>query len=337
LELPPLNVSVVVVNYNCYKTLYDCISSILRSKWVGELLLVDNASTDKSLALIEKFTDDVRLKIIRLDRNIGLARAQNLAAAKTRSNYLAFADADSRVDPEWLEVPCLLLENNKEIGAVQCNVICSKHSDKIATASANVLSDGCRWMKISKGKHICYWRWLFPIGAGFVVRRDAWDLVKGFDPEFFVCNDDVDFGIRLWVSGYEVVISSEGTVYHEGGTLRSRKDIAPIFLFYEVKSTLTVWAKDLENKTLIKQVLPFSLLYPFMAFWRGGVMGVKGLFSFLGNLPSIIHRRYKIQQMRKISDNKIIPLMRGAGTMPVQLLIHDFQLFSKKIFRKTKQ
>lgn len=337
LKLSQLDVSVIVVNYNCYSTLDDCISSILHSKGVGELLLVDNASVDGSMDLMERYSD-ARLKIIRLDRNIGLAGARNLAAAKTTSQYIAFTDADSKVDPEWLETPCFLLETHKEIGAVMCNVVNSMHPEGFPLYCACTLLDGCRWTDTPKGRSICFWRWLFPIGAGFVVRRDVWDLVKGFDPAFFVGNDDVDFGVRLWLSGYEVIMSSDGTVYHEGGNLRSRKDIAPIFIFYDAMlSYLLLWAKNLEGKTLVKQVLPFSFLYPFTAFYRGKVMGVKGLISFLKSLPSILDERHEVQQLRKIPDEKIIPLMFGATMMPIQLLTGDFKFFYKNILRKKVQ
>ena len=334
LKLSQYKVSVIVVNYNCYNTLDDCILSILDSKDVEELLLVDNGSTDGSMRLIDKYTDP-RLKIIRLDHNIGLAAAGNLAAAHTRNPYIAFADADAKVDPEWLGVPCFLLETHKEIGAVTCNIICSKFSDKVTHDSARVLLDGHEWIDIPNGKRIPYFRWLFPNGAAFVVKRDVWNLVKGFDPTFFVGNGDVDFGIRLWLIGYEVVMSSEGTVYHEGGGLRSRKDISSIFLFYEIKTTLSLWIKNLERKTLITQVLPFSFFFPLMAFWRGRVMGVKGLISFMESFPSLLISRVEVQKLRRTSDNKIMPLMRSYGIMPIQLLIQDFKLFYKKILKRT--
>jgi GT2 family glycosyltransferase len=322
-----------VVNYNCYTTLNDCIRSILLSKGVGELLLVDNASTDGSMDLIEDCTD-VRLKIIRLNRNVGLAGARNLAAAKTRGHYIAFTDADSKVDPEWLQDPCFLLETHKEIGAVQCKILSYRHPDKISYAGEGL--DGCAWWNMPKESLNFYRRILFPIGAGFVIRRDAWDIVKGFDSAFFVGYDDIDLGIRLWLSGYEVICSSEGVVYHDGGNLRRRKDIAPIFEFYGMRNTFYLWAKDLQGRTLVKQVLPFSLLYPFMAFWRFGVVGVMAVISFLKKLPSILVKRHEVQRLRKISDEKIILMLRGAEALPVQMFASDFRLFYKKIFRRIR-
>ena len=78
-------VSVIVVNYNCYATLRACIKTILLSEEVGELLLIDNASTDGSIELV-KTNADTRLKIICLKRNIGLAAARNLAANRAKYN-----------------------------------------------------------------------------------------------------------------------------------------------------------------------------------------------------------------------------------------------------------
>jgi GT2 family glycosyltransferase len=333
LTLPFFNVSVIVVNYNCYYTLKACIKSILKSEAVREILLVDNASTDGSMDLIEKCTDD-RLKIIRLKQNIGLAAARNLAAARTKCHYFAFTDADVVVDRNWLQGPCSLLEKNKEIGAVQCNIVPCNHLDKVAYAMAGL--NGCEFKRIPKERPPSFCSILYPVGAGFVITRDAWNTVKGFDPAFFVGNDDIDLGLRLWVCGYQVIRSSEGIVYHEFGTLRSRREIAPIFQFYGIRNELSLWAKNLERSTLMKQVLPFSLLYPFMAFLVGGVIGIKGLISFLRSLPSILVKRYEIQHLRKISDDNIIPMMHNSGILPIQLFTRNFQVFYKYIFRGTR-
>jgi GT2 family glycosyltransferase len=326
------NVSVIVVNFNCHATLQACIESILLSKEVEELLLVDNASTDNSINLIKTNTD-ARLKIILLKRNIGLAAARNLAAARARCNYLAFTDADIAVDPQWLQYPCLLLEKHKKFGAVQCKILRSSHIDEIARSMAE-LNDR-HWKDFSKEKPDSFYPILFPVGAGFVIRRQVWNLVKGFDSAFFIGNDDVDFGIRLWLSGYEVIGSSEGIVYHEFGTLRSQKNISPIFGFYGLRNMLYIWTKNLQGKTIVKQVFPFALFFPFMAFRVGGVVGIMGAISFLKNFKSILLSRYKVQKLRKTADDRIIPMMHSSGTLPIQLFTTDFRLLCKLIIRKT--
>lgn len=330
-KLSRSNVSVIVVNYNCYSTLNECLRSILLSRGVEELLLVDNASTDGSMELVEKNTD-ARLKIIRLKRNVGLAKARNLAAAKAIGHYLAFTDADSKVDREWLQEPCILLETYKAIGAVQCKILSYKHPNKISYTGVGL--EGWNWKDMPKDRLNSYHRKLFPIGAAFIIRREIWDLVKGFDPAFFIGNDDVDLGIRLWLSGYEVICSPRAIAYHDGGTLRSRKDVAPIFQFYGIKNQLSIWAKDLQERTLVKEVLPFFLLYPLMAFWQAGVPGVMGMLSFLKKLPSILVKRYEVQQLRKTSDEKIMPMLQYI--LPVHMLTSDLRTLLTYIFRRIR-
>ncbi|MCW4003156.1 MAG: glycosyltransferase family 2 protein [Candidatus Bathyarchaeota archaeon] len=327
-------VSVIVVNYNCHTTLKACIHSILLSKNVGELVLVDNASTDRSLELIQDYTTDERLKIIPLKSNIGLAGARNLAVTKTNCEYLAFTDADSIVDPDWLGTPCSLLENYQTIGAVQCKMLSIKTPNLLSIAGT--LVNGISWFK-SPEKKLNFELILFPVGACIITRRDIWDIVSGFDSAFFVGHDDIDFGIRLWLRGYAVVCTSEGIVYHDGGNLRSSKGVAPIFHFYGGRNMLSIWAKDLEGRTLVKHVLPFSFFYPFQAFLHGGgITGIIGVISFLRTLPSILTKRQKIQAHRKISDNVLVPMLRDANFLPVQEFTDDFRTVLKFILRKTR-
>ena len=326
------NVSVVVVNFNCLNTLSDCIKSILDSKNVGELILVDNASIDGSMDLIKNF-NDVRLKVIRLKQNVGLAKARNLAASKVKSQYMAFTDADSVVDTDWLEDPCILLETHNEIGAVQCKILSRKNPEIISNVGVG-LDDSGYWWGMPKESLTSCRQILFPIGAGFVIRRDVWNLVNGFDSVFFVGYDDIDIGIRLWISGYQVICSHKGIVYHDGGNLRHRKDIAPIFKFHSIRNMIYLWAKNFEAKTLAKQVLPFALLYPFMAFWRFGTIGFIGTISLLKQLPIIIVKRREVQKKRKTSDEKIVLMMYRSGELPVQRFATDLTEFRKYFSRR---
>jgi len=327
------DVSVIVVNYNCNTTLKACIESILLSKEVGELLLVDNASTDDSLSLIKKCTD-ARLKILTLNRNIGLPAARNLAASKTKSRFIAFTDADSVVHPDWLHDPCSLLEKHSEIGAVQCKILSIKHPETISNVGVGLNDLGYYWgmpkESLTSCRHI-----LFPIGAGFVIRRDAWNLIKGFDSFYFVGYDDIDLGVRLWLSGYEVVCSYKGVVYHDGGHLRRRRDIAPIFQFYYMRNMLYLWAKNLQGRTLAKQMIPFSLVIPFMAFFRFGVSGIMGVISFLTRVPLTIANRYEVQRLRRVSDEQIVQMLHRSGELPVQIFASNLQDFNKHIFRSS--
>jgi len=327
-------VSVIVVNYDGYKTIRDCITSIIRSNHVDEILLIDNCSKDESLALIEE-CDDNRLSIIRLNSNVGLCRARNLGAAKARGRYLAFVDQDTKVHRNWLEEPVALLKMYKEIGAVQCVNLSSRNPDIISHGGVGL--DGLLWKGFPRSilhHRRSYWHVLYPIGAGFVIRRDAWETVRGFDPDFFIGNDDVDLGIRLWLAGYEVACTPKAIVYHEdaSGELRSGKDTSRIFAFYGVKNLLSLWTKNMSGRELLRHVLPFSPMIPFMALFESGPWGIVAIVSFLRDLPMVYKKRVDIQSSRKISDQKIMRALQSI--LPSKGVAREFTL-ALNFLRKT--
>jgi glycosyltransferase involved in cell wall biosynthesis len=87
-------ISVVVPNYNNGKYLGDCISSILSQTYKNiEILIVDDKSTDDSLSVIQKYTDK-RLRVIRLDKNIGVSAARNVGIREARGEFLTTLDSD---------------------------------------------------------------------------------------------------------------------------------------------------------------------------------------------------------------------------------------------------
>jgi hypothetical protein len=131
-----------------------------------------------------------------------------------------------------------------------------------------------------------------------------------------------------------MIHSSEGIVFHDGGALRSRKDIAPIFRFYGEKNYLAMWMKNLQGRTIVRQVLPFLLLYPFRAFCRGGFEGVMGVVSFIKNLRSLLIRRHEVQRLRKVSDKELLPLLEYL--LPARIFARDFMIFYKYISRRIK-
>jgi hypothetical protein len=99
---------------------------------------------------------------------------------------------------------------------------------------------------------------------------------------------------------------------------------------------LIIWLKNLEGKTILKHVMPFIALYPIMAIRYGRVIGAKGLISFIKNFPSVITKRYEIQNLRRLSDNKIVPMLRQNGALPIEMLTNDFRLILNYLFRRRK-
>ena len=110
-------VSVLVPNYNGEKHVGKCLSSIKKLEYPKnkiEIIVVDDASTDKSSAIIKKFSG---IKLIQQKKNMGKARALNTALKQAKGEFVACIDSDTYPDSDSLK-KMIEMFDSKEIGAV---------------------------------------------------------------------------------------------------------------------------------------------------------------------------------------------------------------------------
>ncbi len=96
-------VSIISPLFNSSRFIDDCVSSVLSQTYDNwEWLIVDDFSTDNSCQLIEKYKD-IRISLIKLEKNIGPAEARNIAIRNAKGRYIAFLDSDDLWHPQKLE------------------------------------------------------------------------------------------------------------------------------------------------------------------------------------------------------------------------------------------
>ena len=111
-------ISVLMTCYNAGLTIEASVRSIIAQTFTNwELVLVDNCSTDNSLAVVQKFQDS-RIRIIALETNHGRTGALNIALNSALAEFVAILDADDISDPERLQMQNDYLDNNSKVVAV---------------------------------------------------------------------------------------------------------------------------------------------------------------------------------------------------------------------------
>lgn len=112
-------ISVVVPVYNCAPYLDACLQSLQAQTWQNwEAVLVDDGSTDGSAALCDAWAQkDPRIRVLH-QKNAGVSAARNAGIEAVQGTYLAFVDADDRVEPEFLQTL------RQTIGNTQLAVCC---------------------------------------------------------------------------------------------------------------------------------------------------------------------------------------------------------------------
>lgn len=120
-----VKVSVIIPVYNAEKWLERCVTSVTNQTLKEiEIILVDDGSTDNSLAMCEKFAaKDNRISVIHCQNN-GPATARNIGMEKATGEYIAFVDADDEVKPDMYESMYeIASQNGKMADVVFCNFI----------------------------------------------------------------------------------------------------------------------------------------------------------------------------------------------------------------------
>lgn len=109
-----IKISFVVPTYNASKYVYECIESILKiNSNTIEVIVVDDGSTDDTVNILEEIIDD-RLFVIKQE-NQGVSVARNNGIAKAKGMYIAFVDADDKIDHLKYQECMSVIDYNKDV------------------------------------------------------------------------------------------------------------------------------------------------------------------------------------------------------------------------------
>ena len=87
-------ISVVIPAYNSSETIGQAVRSVLEQKVPVEVIIVDDCSQDDIKKALKQYNDDERIRIIRNESNLGVAKSRNLGVRSASGKYIAFLDAD---------------------------------------------------------------------------------------------------------------------------------------------------------------------------------------------------------------------------------------------------
>ena len=156
--------SVIIPTYNNADVLPAAINSILNQE-VGnwELIIVDDGSEDGTEKLLDKYSDESRIKYF-YQENKGVAAARNFGGKKATGDFVAFLDSDDEVEENWLKDFQNLIEDSSEVGYVSCGFLWNG-KEKLPKLN----------QKISPSKYSS-------LAGTFILRRKVFTEIGGYDP-----------------------------------------------------------------------------------------------------------------------------------------------------------
>ena len=307
--------SIIIPNYNGERFLPACLDALRRQTYPHfEVIVVDNASSDDSVTLLEREYPEVRL--LRLARNVGLTGACNAGAAIARGEILVLLNNDTEPEPGWLAALVEALAEHPEAGSVASKMLLFDRRDTLHTAGDLYGVDGIPrnrgvWER-DEGQYDEAIEIFSACGGASAYRREAWEAVGGFDEDFFMYCEDVDLGWRLQLAGYRAVFAPRARVYHRlsatgGGAIAS---------FYTGRNTIWVLVKDVPGRLLRRYwwlILRAQLRIAWEALkaWRGEAARarLRGQIAGLWGLPKMLRKRRAVQATKRVDDEYLKGLL----------------------------
>lgn len=255
-------VTILLLNYNGRSHLPTNLDSLQALNYPAEkidILLIDNASSDDSVAWVQANHPQVRL--LQTGQNLGFAAGNNAGAHTATGDWLAILNPDTRVHPDWLPEMLHVARQHPDATCIAAKMLNweDTHLD-FADAAINFMGWGNQpgWNSPNLDAYDTIRPLLFACGGAMLIRRDAFLAADGFDPDYFAYFEDVDLGWRLWLRGQRVLFAPNAIVYHRHHGSWDHVAAAKKWRLSERNTLLTI-LKNYSDDSLAR-ILPGALL-----------------------------------------------------------------------------
>lgn len=228
----PIELDVVIVNYNSGSLLKKCIEGLLDNEKIKiNVFIVDNNSSDQSIGSLKEGQYLKKVGIIQNSSNLGYAKACNQGAKQGRGKLIAFINTDCFIQTCQLFKLISSLHDNKYAALIGCRVI--NQDGTLQAASRRRLPSF--WRIIFHLSKLDRWPLFKGInikddglfdeiqtveavnGACWVIKRKHFEFIDGFDEGFPLHFEDLDVFARLKSEGFSVLYDSQVQVVHIKG------------------------------------------------------------------------------------------------------------------------
>lgn len=281
--------SVIIVNFNVKDFLAHALRTIQKSidfatqkrpELKTEIFVVDNASDDGSIDMMRSHFPEVNT--IENKKNLGFARANNIALDRSSGDYILLINPDTLVQEDTVDVMITAFENDPEIGMAGCKILNPDGTLQLA----------CRrgfptpWVAFTKisglsaifpktklfGKYNVTYRdpdQNYDVdaisGSFMMIRRDVYEKVGGLDESFFMYGEDLDWCYRIQSAGWKIRYIADTQIIHYKGESTRRSDIDEIRTFYKAMSVFV--EKNISRSSIVKGLLNATIWMRALLAW----------------------------------------------------------------------
>ncbi len=298
-----MKVSVVTPNYNGEKFLKAFFESLNEdSQLIGEVIIVDNGSTDGSREFIKGNSFNFPVKLIENKENLGFSPAVNQGIMESECEYIFSLNNDTEIRKGSIRAMADLMSSDDSIFSVQAKMLQYDNKELVDDVGDeyNLLGWTKKTGENHKSTEFTEVRDIFSACAGAAMyRKSLLDEIGMFDDNFFAYMEDVDLAIRSKISGYRNLLCPDAVVYHIGSATSGSR-------YNEFKVRLAarnnVWVVH-KNLPIPMKIVNFIFL--FLGFLIKYLFFVRKGFGpiYLTGIREGLSTRGKIQKVKFKSKN----------------------------------
>lgn len=287
-------VSIIVLGYNGLRFLEAGLASILTQDLAEqyEVIYVDNASSDGSVAYVRKNFE--RVKILALERNLGFAEGNNEAIRHAAGRYLLFLNQDIILHRRCLREMVQTLRANRRLGACHANMLMPWHEEFAAQerveypryvyyTDLNPRYGFAEYLK--RPMQAVPIPTSFLSGGCFLIDRAVLQqLPYLFDARFFMYAEDVDLALRIKALGYQLALAPRAVVYHwhDAPGMRGLRELRNAYL--ATRNRFLAYYKTANGTEFLDQ-LPWLLIGSPLKVLQVGDKRLVNWLTFVVMLP----------------------------------------------------
>jgi len=264
------DLGVVVISYNTRDLLLGCLASVKEAVEGknARLVVVDNASTDRSAEAVAREHPDVVL--IRNPANYGFARACNQGMAVAGGRWILLLNSDARITREALEEMIGVLASRPDAGMVGPQLVgedgCLQNSAAAFPTLATELLNKALLRRLMP------WRYAGKVsggggarpvesvvGACMLVRRETVEQVGPLDPGYFFFLEETDWCLRMARCGWKAYVSAGARVVHLQGRSARRDPAAARIEYYRSRYRFFALHASVGSRAVLALLLPLRL------------------------------------------------------------------------------
>ena len=301
----PVDLTVVIVSYNVRHFLQQCLDSVARAAQglALEVFVVDNASVDGSVQMVQRLFPWVAL-IANAD-NRGFSKANNQAIAQARGKHVLLLNPDTVLQEDTLAVCFAFMEAHPDAGGLGVKMLDGKGAflpeskrglptPAVAFYKIFGLSSLFPKSRLFNRYHLGY----LPdeqtheidilSGAFMLMRKEALDKAGYLDERFFMYGEDVDLSYRLQKAGYKNYYLPTTRIIHYKGESTKRASVNYVKNFYQAMALFAEkhfsqgYAGALRVLILLAIYLRAAYSLAARVFWQAYMPALDGLAIYVG-------------------------------------------------------